>query len=704
MYRFARNVLWGAVLTAVSVPAAARGSGKMTVSEQIVTHPMWVCPMKGDSPYPVPAPAEPVRQARQKLKQREKQIEESLLEARPELKDDKQARRRAVREMLGKDVQYRQLREKLNEAKRSHWRKVDHTFPMITLNNGLVELKIGPTLGMRVVNAVDLATGQSFALTEQPRRYETEPFKDVIGWDAGYVETSFPYFEHGMFVRQPGGYRIVRRRDGSVTVAMNCRFTQFQHRRHMGRYGHYSQRTLSTWVTLRPAQSRFRLTTRVDNPNPLRRSNRCWTNQRLVTEQYDGKHIIYPAGYVMPHGGGSAKPFRAAGGEPQWQGVSHFALYTDYGFCGVYSPRRNVNTLIYGDPQSVPGLKLYTPGGQGGFMELWRGSNVLFEDPGQFLDPYVPIEYALDYYVVGGIGRVDFANRNVAVAEDNGSFSLVAPVPGQCVVKDSAGKVVAEGPVGPGREPLTGQHSGRILINIDGRQVADVGFPLRYTDTRPRLLKEVKGLGGKFRPELEENTNHRGAPTCRSAVPAARKVVDAGEAPDAARALSLANTCYRQGYFDLALKLVELAGPAPQGDHLRGLIAWERGEKDIDFRRAGLDAHYHRALLAVQEHNKKRAVALLDQLISKRPDVYRPRLLRAYLKRDRTAAEKLAEENPASPEAQLVLELLGDRQAGQAKESLLENNPDAEKQVEAFEKELTEGKWSHRRRYEPFAP
>jgi hypothetical protein len=496
----------------------------------------------------------------------------------------------------------------------------DITFPLITLNNGAVEIKIIPTLGMRVLNAVDLKSGQSFAGTADPRRFETEPFQDTLAFNAGFTEASFPYFEHGVGVRQSAGWRFITNADASVTVAMNMRFTHHQEPRHMGRYGRYSQAHLSQWLTLKPDADSYTVTYRLDNPTPLRRSNRLWVNHIFYTDKYDEQHILYPTGFVIPHNGQTVAPFYAAGGNLQWVNVSHFALYPEYGFSGIYVPDRKVNTVIFQDTKIAPGMKLYTQKADSGKMEIWHGTTPVFEDPGHFLAPFEPVQFTLTYRMIAGDRYWEG-------------------------VKD-------------------------------------------FADTRDRLAT-VKPLGGKFRMELEEITNHIGAPTDRDAIGVARK----GKPADPELAQSLANVCYRYGHFDLALQMTD-------DDFLRGLIAWERGE-EVDFGKAGLDAHYHRALLALQAGKKDDAVKLLDELIAARPTVYRPRLLTAYLAKDVGLAGTLATENPASPEAQLVLELLGQPSARAA---LLRDNPEAAEQVEAFRRELTEGQWQYVRRYNPLLP
>jgi predicted Zn-dependent protease len=138
-------------------------------------------------------------------------------------------------------------------------------------------------------------------------------------------------------------------------------------------------------------------------------------------------------------------------------------------------------------------------------------------------------------------------------------------------------------------------------------------------------------------------------------------------------------------------------------DYLLGLIAWERGKK-ADFGQADEKANYFRAMQAIQSGNTDQAIKLLQALVAKRPKVYRPRLMLAYLKRDARQGAALADENPASPEAQLVLELLGTEGAAEAKKQLLQNNPGAARQVEIFRGSLTKGTWQHLPRWAPKMP
>ena len=709
--------------------AGAAAAGPVNVEVTTVTLKM-VAVEHDAGMRPVPVPKEATAGVSAKIDARRKEVEEAFRKARGEqvasaeadyvkfralpaeqrstptgraLLAKREVLQRQERAFVWADPKMQQLQAAYQRLSRSNWKTIDYPAPVVTLRNDLIEVKVVPTLGMRVLNAVNLKTNTSLAGTAEARHYEQTPLHDVRGWTAGYVEPSFPAFEHGMGVRQPAGFRVVRGGDGSAAVAMDMRFTQNQQAYQLARYGRYSQRVLSGWVTLRPGEAAYSVTYRVDNPNPLRRSHRLWVNVLMEAEAYDGLHILYPVGYVTGHGCGGFEAFAAPGGSRRVVGVSHFAVYPDYGFCGVYSTKRDTNSLIYGDAAAdAPGMKLYTPGGTGGFLELWRGTNPVFEHSGHFLPPYVPTSITLHFWNVSGIGRVDYAKGEVALAAAAGRFAAAAVRDAHAEITDGKGTVLAAGRIGP-HTPLRGPFAGRLVVKLDGGAAADVTFPLAHGPRQNQYERLREEMRSKFRPELEETAGCHGTTSPQAAVGIARRMIQAGKVDDAEHALSIAAAACRVGHLAVAVDLLKLVGDHPDADYLRGLIAAERGG-EVDFGKAGLDSYYLRALLEVRKGDAKAAVAWLDKLIGARPRAYRPALCRAYLARNAAAARALAAANPASPEAQLVLELLGVDGAAAARQALLKDNPDAAEHVAAFRDEITQGAWKHMRRYEGLLP
>jgi len=86
----------------------------------------------------------------------------------------------------------------------------------------------------------------------------------------------------------------------------------------------------------------------------------------------------------------------------------------------------------------------------------------------------------------------------------------------------------------------------------------------------------------------------------------------------------------------------------------------------------------------------------VDSYVRAVPNAWYPRLARACWAKDAAAAQALAEENPGSPEAQLVLKLLG---RPHELDKLFASNTEAAKHVALFEAQLTRGAWQHPTRY-----
>ena len=699
---------------------------KVTVAE--VTRAMSIAPMDERSFLPVPPPAALIEPLQPKLIARAEAFEKEYQAKNPALFAQAQAAfdalralprqrrdspeavrlwetydawRRRLREAMLADAEYARLAEAFYRARDSVYERKELTFPVVTLTNGLLDVKVAPTLGMRLWYAVNLRDEADLSGLPAPDDWDKRTILANTPWTAGCVEPSFPSAEDGMHVLQPAGFRVVRGDDGSATVAMDMRFTHHQGRRELARWGRYSQRILSGWVTLRPGEARYSVTYRVDNPNPLRRSDRLWVNFLFHADVYDQRCVVFPAAQATDHAArGGLQAVYATDGTPRFGGRSAFAIGCPYDFAGAYSPDRVMNCLLVKD-RDARGLRLSAPAGKGGPFQVSTGTSELFEHSGRFLDPYVPARQTVTCYAAGLIARADYANRDVAVATDRGVFRLTCPRPAAARVLDGEGKLLAAGPVGPGRR-LKGSLGKRLVVELDGRRAADVTFPLPRGDAAAAFA-EARTLGGKAKMELEELADNPGSTSAAGAIAAAKVILLTGKAADKELAQSLANTLYRLGRFDDALKLAGLIGPTPAADYLRGLVAWERGEK-ADFGRAGLDAHYHRAMAAIAAGDRPGAIRLLDELLAARPKVYRPALCRAYLRKDLQSARALAEENPASPEAQLVLELLGEGPARPAREALVKGNPGAAEEVDAFRDEITKGIWKHRRRYERLLP
>lgn len=600
----------------------------------------------------------------------------------------------------------------------------------IRLMNRWTEVLVTPNKGMYLPYARDLATGAEIVNT---------------------LKLNFPYFEHGIKESQTAGYRIIRAADGSVTVAMTMRFGHHQGPAESERYGRFSERELAEFVTLRPGSSAVEFRGRVDNPTPLRLSSRLWDRAYLPVPRDRDLRFIMPCSHGVEHSANWIKPwpswdfegktldFRDARSWGKGRPTQYFALYPAFGFTGAWYPAEGINRLRIGDPARDPGMKTYYAGGE--YYELWGGSTGIFEDPGELLDGFVPIDYTKRFYLTTGIGMAAWADERLALSVDTGTDAGARITGPQAIaalraeILDGERVVAATtGPIGPGQvlAVKAGVAIERFRLRLSSGEpvLLDRVFPLEIPD-QGALYDKARNACAAGRidyEELQEHQNHRGIPTVLNAAGRAAAAL-AAKPLDPAQLASLANACYRTGDFEQALALANaLLAIEPENQHAHhvcGLIAYERSafdEATSELARAGVQANYLRALLAIAGQKPDGAIGLLRTLVTARPAVFRPRLaLAALLARGPAVDEGLAlarallDEHPASIEAAEILSRVATAasqaelavEAGALRDALLVDNPDAGRQLSLFRAELDHGRWAYPARYRqplPVAP
>lgn len=599
------------------------------------------------------------------------------------------------------------------------------TVDVIVLDNGLVEAWICPAYGGRLLRAIDKKTGVDYFWRRM--RDGKWVFDNMLAWNPSGVKASFPFFEHGLSLKVPAGHRTVKHADGSVTVAMDMRFTNYIQPRDIGRYGHYGDEALTTMVTVRPGTTVVEWTQRKDNNNATPRSDRMWSDasfpvplvkKTVTVKDKNGNEttrevgdteamdklieFLYPARWVVDHGPKNVHTSPHWTAPKNWD-ISHFAIST-YGFAGGYYIKDDINRLRIHTTEAGkgPGAKIWTSPGVDMF-EIWGGESWVFEYPGELLPAYQPSSFTHKFWIVQGIGKVSYANEHAAVSVDGTKFKLLTSRAGNVVVTDDTGKQVATGSAGP-HTPLGGEFSGKTLtVSLNGQVVLTQNFPL----DRPVPAKETpvdpaaKAMFDKLAAGV--STNHptfyerqtygrnEGQPGLVNAMETFAKITDNSN-PE--RTASLARVAYRLGEFEHAERLAKLVGGA-EGDFVLGLLALEAG-KETDFGKAGWEADYLRALAAKKSGNTKTAIALAQSYIKQVPLAWYPRLAVARWSNDVDAATKLAAENPASPEAQLVLKLLNQPSELDA---ALANREEAKKHLAIFEAQIERGQYQPLPRY-----
>ncbi|MGD0896649.1 MAG: DUF5107 domain-containing protein [Thermoguttaceae bacterium] len=559
-------------------------------------------------------------------------------------------------------------------------------FDTVELENRYLRVCVVPEAGGFVGRAIYKPTGADmFVVSDRADAGH-------MGWLTG-LKASFPYRELGIWANQPAGRTVVHHADGGATVAMWMEFSRYDAPWNARMYGRYTNKLLSQHVTLRPNRSLFSVTYRMVNPAPYKQRRQLWNTAcwpRHHTKDgvvHNGQPLpaeataewIFPAAHVSGHSG---RDFRAYAPDEMplsaraKQGASVFAWANEYGFAGLWYPDAGVNRLRLVDPLVAPGAKQYDAGGRPGpyYVELWGGTDSVFEEVENLIEPGESWEFTAHYVTVTGIGKVDFANEDAAVSVRLGGpatqVEVVTYAPVARLVVRLDGQPAGDGgPCGP-EQPVRVSIPRRmertaLSVNADGKEILARSFPLAYSPNEKQYAVIRKALAGRLFP----------------ATPAAVAAdqLDAGQLGAAVATLQEAtrkDANDAEAWHLLGAALTELGQPAAAQDALRKALAAEPPYPP---------ARYYLALHALLAGNGSEALNQLDALIRQRPRHWEARLLRAAVlapksKERLAAARDLVSEDPADPRAQYVLwhaalgagELDAAAAAHRALESLLE--------------------------------
>jgi tetratricopeptide (TPR) repeat protein len=607
----------------------------------------------------------------------------------------------------------------LIEQKGSHKAAGSRTFKLVVLENDYLRVEVCPEIGGAVSRVIHKPSKQDMFFWEGKAK-DWRPW-----WESG-VKASFPYREHGVGMEQPAGWRVVKRDDGSATIAMWMEFSRHNQKFQTRMYGRYTNLLLSQFVTLKPGRGTFAVTYRLVNPAPYPQGRQCWADalyprnhtpegvvQGAAKPPPTDTELIYPTLYISGHGGEKLRKFNPDDVRIAQYTVMHTSLFAwdiRHGFVGLWYPAVKVNRLRLTDPATAPGAKIYVRGEgsfRGGgdeshmynFIELWGGTDSVFEGVEHVLDPGEAYAFGHEYGMTSGIGKAADANPGAAVAVELGDRASIEAVTWEPVSRlecrvdgAAAGAPAPCGPDRPARFALDGaRKEAAVKLTGDGRVLLDQRFPLQIPDDTTRH-DHIKATMGK-----------RGLPAPLSGV-------------------------HQQlwwGHLDGAIGGLEKNAEANRGsgeaDYLLGVARLEKGEADaarghfekaLAAERPYARARYFLAVIALGRKDEARlvdAMKLLEPLLKDHPNLWEGRLLLAWCaaqsraKSAGAAASKRgrepADEDPADPRAAYVLAegaaAAGDgaraAEARQALEALLKE-PGAAKRLDEF-KAATAGRY-----------
>jgi hypothetical protein len=416
----------------------------------------------------------------------------------------------------------------------------------IVLENEYVKAVVLPEFGARL-----------------PRVFFKEPQRDLFWvndvlvdsppWSMGGIRWSFPFCEYGRHMDEAAGWRIVRYADGAVTVALDMRFSQFAGE--VERYGRFSDLRQAIFVTLRPGSSLLEYTSRIDSRLPLRHGFRLWSVAQFPRRE--DARVLFPVGAVTDAAAAAMRPW------PTWDDTDHrvlgswetssFGVDAQGDWTGVYYPDADSNHLVLKPRYTAPGARLHVGGWQSAGkagngderVEIWNGSNAVFEHPGNFLQPFGTYILPLRLTMVTGIGRVDWANDAVAVSYEpqaTGARIRIASfeVRPRCtaMARTQAETVKAEGALAPGR-PLVVELAKRsepvLLTVVQGDdELAEISLPWRPEPTTPETFQAIQREMKPWGPLAMEISDwpHASSPNLGDAAAALAQDLAAGK-PDA---------------------------------------------------------------------------------------------------------------------------------------------------------------------------
>ena len=521
--------------------------------------------------------------------------------------------------------------------------KTSYTTDAIVLENEYLKAVVLPEFGARLPRVTYKNPARELFRV-------SDSLEDCPPWSVGGMEFSFPFYEYGRHMDEGAGWRIVKGADGSVTVAMDMRFSQYAGE--VQRYGRFSCLRQAISVTLRPGTSMVEYVSRIDNRLPLRHGFRLWSVASLPREA--GAHILWPVGAVTD---GGASAMRAW---PTWDdtdhsvldswGTSSFAVDLQGDWAGVYYPGADANHLIMAPRYTAAGSRLHVPDNAADKkIEIWNGSNPIFEHPGNFLQPFGTYVFPLRLAMVSGIGRLDWLNDAVAVSytpEEKGARIRVASfqlLPNCTVMaRTKAETVRVVGTIRPGK-PLEVQLEKRaepvLLTVVQGAdtELAEVSLPWRPQPAAPDAFKAIQRNVRPWTPlamEISDWPRDRAAnladaakaltegltPAKTDAILQAGGVILRTEAPGSPRWLAvrglldgLASRNIKNPHAEALLGMMLLAetGGRPTSESARHLAKAEKLP----------GAAYLLALDAIAANNPARAIALLKKAAEAAPPI-----------------------------------------------------------------------------------
>ena len=597
------------------------------------------------------------------------------------------------------------------------------TFPMIVLHQDRFRVEILPGNASSIHRVIEPDGTDWF--------YKEERIKDWIPWWESGIKANFPFMEHGIREIQPSAWQVIQDGENRVRYSSWMEFSRHHSIQESVQFGRHSNILLEQEIEVVQGDPRLRLTYRVTNPSYYKQGLQVWNDAFWPRFHHadgiahggtplqfpDDAEIIGAMDWASDHMGHELGPFDPEVHNPRntsKKNFSYFVWDVQDGWTGLYYPAVDVARIRLVDPEKAPGTKWWwhQTGNQTevnhNFIEMWGGSDHVFEGVERWLGPGQQWEATWTYLYVKGIGKPLVANTEGILAMKENMVHAITYRPLKEVSLWVNGQKSRTGPISYDT-PLTVEVTEPTLIELrSGDQILlRADLPRKPLPMREEMRKQISTSLDYDNPvgsEMQGNQHTRG-----------RYYRNAKYKPNT---LGSVRVLIRDGRLDSAIKqlkvIVDESDAPGEAWCLLGACYMEKEkheEATVALKQAlrVQDSDPHALfLLAVNSLSKQdtdQAQEYLDDLIRQIPTHQEGRLLRAFLSNTTNDAAALTMKHPADPRVRWVATEVFSRIQGKAGShdeilaTLLQQEPGATARVEEF-KALTKGTLVHPQRLE----
>lgn len=600
----------------------------------------------------------------------------------------------------------------------------ERSYPMIVLQQKRFTVEILPG-NASVIHRVTEADGTDWFYREQR-------IKDWIPWWESGVKASFPFMEHGVREAQPSAWQVIQEGDEHIRFSSWMEFSRYHSIQESVQFGRHSNMMLEQEIEVRPGDPRLRLTYRVTNPAYYKQGLQVWNDAFWPRFHHpegvvhggtdlqfpDDAELIGAMDWASDHLGQKFQAFDPDTHNPRntrQENFSYFIWDVQDGWTGLYYPSVDVARIRLVDPEAAPGTKWWwhKTGSQSdvnhNFIEMWGGSDHVFEGVERWLGPGQQWEATWTYLYVQGIGKPVAANDHAILAMKENVVTAVTYEELEKAelwvngAKQKMGMISFDAPLSVDVEDpkqLELRSRGQVLLNIT--------LPRTPLPMREEIKKQITDSLDYENPvgnEMQGNQHTRGRFYRNAKYPG--------------NTLGHARVRIRDGDLESAIHHVkaflEQHPESGEGWYLLGAVSLEMENRDeagpalekaLKVKEPEPAALYLLAVLSLTAEEPEIANAYLNRLLQKLPAHQEGRLLKAFLAEDASEALGLVQKHPADPRIRWVAREVAKRTGvdherhQKVLNTLLAQEPGAEARVNEFQS-ITEGRLIHPQRLDP---